>query len=104
MDDYLTQYVSRLMMHDLNAETDERQALRKALLTLILAVQDGAPERVRELIDYLVMGFKPLAGGFRDHTHPFRGQHSLTRARAPEAEHVFLMVPQGMIDEIVNGG
>src|SRR6267142_4591298 len=65
---------------DLSREKDDRLALRKALLSLIMMTQDGAGPIGKQFIEYLIQEFPPLAGHFSaTHDHPIFGEHKVGR-------------------------
>jgi hypothetical protein len=96
----LLQLFVRHMMPELENETDERLALRKALLLLILCVQDEAQFGTEELIQYLLGAFPPLATEFDEHKHPLYRQHSAARAASQSGEKLVLIVGKSLIDEL----
>ena len=71
-----------LFKQEYAADEDDASALRRALLTFILIVQDEASPAARYMIDYLLQEFPPLANHFNaQHRHPLIGAEEVMRAR-----------------------
>jgi hypothetical protein len=71
-----------LFKQEIEQEADEARALRRALLTFTLVVQDDALPATRFLIDYLLLEFPPLADHFTaQHRHPLVAGEDVLRAR-----------------------
>ena len=68
---------------DLRSEPDERVALRKAILALLVLHDDDDISAVEALRMYLLVQFPPLADAFSDHKHPLFGTEVM-RARVGE--------------------
>lgn len=92
--------LSRLMVDELQREPDEVVALRKALLLLILLVQDGASPCGKELTEYLLLEFKPLAAHFKEHAHPFYKDEIVGRAR-DQNDQVLLVVSKTLVESVL---
>ena len=92
--------LSRLMMNELERESDEASALRKALLLLILLVQDDASACGKELTEYLLTAFNPLAAHFKEHAHPFYKDEIVGRAR-DQNDQVILVVSKTLAESIL---
>jgi hypothetical protein len=94
----LLQLFVRHMMPELAHEPDEKLALRKALLLLILCTQDEARYGTEEFIQYLLGAFQPLAGAFAEHKHPLYREH--LAARAASGDKLVLTVGKALVDEL----
>jgi hypothetical protein len=71
-----------LFTQEYSPDEDDASALRRALLTFILIVQDEASPAPRYMIDYLLQEFPPLAHRFNaQHRHPLIGTEEVMRAR-----------------------
>ena len=64
VDFLLKAVLAGLVRHEIAADLDETSALRRALLGLIVTVQDAAPPAAQALIDYLLRDFAPVADRF----------------------------------------
>ena len=94
----LLQLFVRHMMPELAHEPDERMALRKALLLLILCTQDDSRFGTEELIQFLLGAFEPLSGAFDEHKHPLYREHMA--ARAANGDKLVINVGKSLIDEL----
>ena len=94
----LLQLFVQRMMPELAHEADEKLALRKALLMLILCTQDDARYGTEELIQFLLGAFEPLSGRFAEHKHPLYREHSA--ARAANGDKLVLTVGKALIDDL----
>ncbi|OGC62582.1 hypothetical protein A2264_01105 [candidate division WWE3 bacterium RIFOXYA2_FULL_46_9] len=92
--------LTRLIMGELEREPDEVVALRKALLLLILLVQDDASPCGKELTEYLLLGFQPLAAHFKEQAHPFYKDEIVGRAR-DQNDQVLLVVSKTLVESIL---
>lgn len=89
------------MKAELGAEENQRAALRKALLFLILTTQDSADEAGRDVIDYLLKDFSPLADRFRKNLHSFCNGHPVARGQSKEEDHLILGLPKDLVNELL---
>jgi hypothetical protein len=94
----LLQLFVQRMMPELAHEADEKLALRKALLLLVLCTQDDARHGTDELIQFLLGAFAPLSGRFVEHKHPLYRGHSA--ARAASGDKLVLTVGKALVDEL----
>lgn len=92
-----------VMADELSRKLSEPDALRKALLALVALTADGADEAARQLIDYLLTHFTPLAGKFEGHVQPLWRGHPVARARDPGGAHLRLALPGGLVGELLKG-
>jgi hypothetical protein len=94
----LLQLFVQRMMPELAHESDERIALRKALLMLILCTQDDARFGTEELIQFLLGAFQPLSSAFDGHKHPLYREHAA--ARGVSGDKLVITVSKALVDEL----
>jgi hypothetical protein len=71
-----------LFKQEYSADEDDASALRRALLTFIVILQDDASPAAKYMIDYLLQEFPPLANHFNEkHRQPLIGTEEVMRAR-----------------------
>jgi len=86
---------------DLAGETDDRMALRKAMLTLIMLTQDGAGRVAKEFIEFLITDFPALSDHFSaTHDHPLFAKNTVGR-RHSDDEGVVLSLDKTLVDSIL---
>ena len=90
-----------VMREELSKRVAEPDALRKALLTLILLTTEGADEPTRQFIDYLLTHFSPLAEKFEGHAQPLWRRHSVQRGREPSGTHLHLVQPKELVEALL---
>jgi len=78
------------IIDDLESESNQRKALRKALLSLLFLNDDPDIEAVEDLRAYLLTDFAPLAGSFVNHKHPLLGDEVM-RAQLATGESRLLI-------------
>jgi hypothetical protein len=72
--------LGKSLKKELARDDDERRALRKSLLGLILMTRDGSSAAAKDFGDYLLKEFPALADQFsRTHDHPLFGTHTVGR-------------------------
>jgi hypothetical protein len=90
-----------VMKEELSKKLSEPDALRKALLTLILLTAEDADEATRQYIDYLLTHFIPVASKFEGHAQVLWRRHTVGRAREPGGTHLRLVAPKELVDELL---
>ncbi|MDB5344236.1 MAG: hypothetical protein JWP89_2613 [Schlesneria sp.] len=87
---------------ELHGSTKEKLALRKALLLLIAMSVDDLGEPGRRYIDWLLTEFAPLADSFsKEHTHDFIGENFIARVLEHKGEHLTVVVPKSLLDDLM---
>lgn len=76
---------------ELGEEPDESVALRRALLHMVLLVEEAKDPALRDFVDYLLVDFRPLAGAFADEKHAYLAAFETMRARLPNGRFTALL-------------
>ena len=92
--------VTRALVSELTQEPDPEQALRKALLGVILLTQGEVSDDVAPLFDYLLLEFLPLSQAFDNHRQPFLGQEFITRLQL--VDHVEVALREEFVRQLVS--
>ena len=80
---------------ELQTETDEVRALRKALLAMLAIHGECCGEWLNRFHAYLLLEFAPLADHFRDDKQLFIGAQEVMRGRTQEG-NVALFLPEAL--------
>ncbi len=84
------------------AETNERRALRKALLAL-LVLHDECCDALESFHEFLLLDFEPLARHFRQNKHAFIGTQCVVRERTEDGRAIILL-PEPLARVAVENG
>ncbi len=88
----LANLLSDEMIEELAQANDESQALRLAVLHCIMLLENRSEPAVRKFVDFLLVGFAPIAGRFHKHTHVYASGLDVLRYRTDNG-HVGLVLP-----------
>lgn len=83
--------LAEVTLGELQTETDEAQALRKALLAMLAIHGECCGELLNRFHEYLLLDFAPLAGHFTNHKQSFIGSQEVMRGRTHDGRVVILL-------------
>ncbi len=93
--------LGKSLKKELARDDDERRALRKSLLGLILMTRDGSSAAAKDFGDYLLKEFPALADQFSvTHDHPLFGTHTVGR-RVSHEEGLVLALDKELVGAIL---
>lgn len=95
----LNSFIAEAVTEDLSRIEDDNQALRRALLAVLILTEDGGelPEAFRE---YLILKFRPLLPHWKDHVTPFIEDFKVARGKAKDGR-LRLFLPEDFIRSLI---
>lgn len=94
MDEPDTEVIDSVLCNELINELQrarDARALRRALLFLVLLVQEDEREAVREFVAFVLQSFPAIANAFVNHKHPLVGGIEVLRAQNADGRQQLLL-------------